>query len=217
MSSSSVSRDREKRTAPSSAAIGTFIAFSTCDGACEPAEQAAPVETATPSRASIVATASASTPAQAIALVFGRRSALAPSTAASGMRADEAAFEPVAQRAHARRVAAQARDGDLGRLAEADDARDVLGAAAAGALLPAAVNQRLELEAPAHIERSDALGPMQLVRRERQEIDRAALEMDRLAPGRLHGVGVKDRADRLRFLGESLDWKDDARFRCSPT
>ena len=39
-----------------------------------------------PSRASIVARASASTPAQTIALVFGRRSALAPSTTASGIR-----------------------------------------------------------------------------------------------------------------------------------
>ena len=164
----------------------------------------------------MVATASASAPAQAIALVFGRRCAFAPTTNDVADAPNKVAFEPVAQRAHAGGVALQAWDGDLGRLAETDDPRDVLGAAAARAFLTSAVNHGGELETAPNVERSDAFGPVQLVGGERQEIDRATLEIDRRASRRLNRVRVEDRADGLRLLGESLDREDHARFVVGP-
>ena len=47
----------------------------------------------------------------------------------------QARLQPIAQRAHARRVAAQPRRRDFGGLAQADDRRSILGAAAPAAFL----------------------------------------------------------------------------------
>ena len=55
--------------------------------------------------------------------------------------------------------------GELERRRETHCARDILGAAAAAALLPAAVHQRLERDAPAHREHAGALGRAELVAR----------------------------------------------------
>ncbi len=105
MSSSSVSRDREKRTAPSFAAIGAFIAFSTCEAACEPAEQAAPVETAIAlarqhRRDRLGLDAGADDRAG-----VGQTLRARPERSDVADAPDEAAFEPVAQGAHSGRVA----------------------------------------------------------------------------------------------------------------
>ena len=53
--------------------------------------------------------------------------------------------------------------GEPGRLAEADDARDVLGAGTATALVSAAVDERGDPHAFADKERADALWPVELV------------------------------------------------------
>ncbi len=73
-----------------------------------------------------------------------------------GYARDQARLQPIVQCAHARRVAAHSRRGDLGRLAEADDPRRVLGSAAPAAFLVAAENQRAERNVAPDIERADA-------------------------------------------------------------
>ena len=75
----------------------TPIAASTWLGPTLPEEQAAPALTMTPSRSSAMTWVSAATPGIAIAEVFGRRGAAAPSTTASGATAAMPRLQFVAQ------------------------------------------------------------------------------------------------------------------------
>ena len=54
--------------------------------------------------------------------------------------------------------------------------------------------------APPHVERAHALRPVHLVRRQRRQIDRRRLDVERHLAGRLHRVGVQQRAMRVRNL-----------------
>ena len=104
--------------------------------------------------------------------------------------------QPVAQRADPLdRRARPLGHRDAQRRGHGHDAGDVVGAAAALALLAAAEEQRLERHAVAHHERADTLGPAELVGADRDELGR------RRAPAatsshseRLHRVGVQHRA-----------------------
>jgi hypothetical protein len=81
-------------------------------------------------------------------------------------------------------------DRGLDRGGEAGDRRDVEGAAADVALLPAAVDERAHGQVTAYDERADAVGATDLVTGEGQRVDARGGEVDRHLPERLHGVGV---------------------------
>ena len=99
------------------------------------------------------------------------------------------------------------------RAAEADDAGDVERARAHAALLTAAVELRRQAHARvagAHVQRADALRAVDLVRREREQIDAHRLDVDRDLAGALRRVGVEedalllgDLADLVRSAGSS--------------
>ena len=95
----------------------------------------------------------------------------------------------------------------------ADDAGHVVRAAAPVALLAAAVDDRLDIDAVAHHQGAHALGPAELVGADRDQVgDRG--QVGHVEPReRLHGVGMEDgvgrrRLRRVRHLGERLNRAD---------
>ena len=98
-----------------------------------------------------------------------------------GLRAggEDAVDQTVAQRdeAHVVRRAISSRASSAAR-AQPDDAGDIFGRRAQAALLAAAVDDRRKLNALAHKKRADALGAVELVRRERQQIDRRGAHIE---------------------------------------
>ena len=94
---------------------------------------------------------------------------------------------------------------DRARLAEADDARNVQRAGAHAALVAAAVHLRGELHArilAPDVERADALGSVDLVAGERQQVDVVCDHVDRNFADRLRGVGVEQDAALLADLAD---------------
>ena len=77
---------------------------------------------------------------------------------------------------------------------EPDRAGDVLGAAASPALLPAAVQQRLERHAAAHREDAGSLRRAELVPGERDRVRAEVGGAQRQPAGGLHGVDVQRHA-----------------------
>ncbi len=104
--------------------------------------------------------------------------------------------------------------GQLHRPGQPDDVRHVLGAGPASALLVAADHERPEGRAAAHEEDADALGGVQLVAGEGEQIDvgQGPPEVEGKLADRLRGVGVEDDR-RVGLLGEArqlLDGEDHA-------
>ena len=109
-----------------------------------PDEQAAPDDTAIPSRSKAMTAVSAFMPATANSVVFGSRSRRrAPKITACGEIARRPASKQVAQRQHVRGLGRRLRDGRRGGGPECGNAGDVLGAGAHAALLAAAANERI--------------------------------------------------------------------------
>jgi hypothetical protein len=96
----------------------------------------------------------------------------------------------------------------MGRLAEADAQGRRQGAGAKAALLPAAVEQRVELDASADPEAAYAFGSMHLVRGDGDHVAGVQGNVD--AAERLDGVAEEERAAGVGELGEALDRLDDA-------
>ena len=86
-------------------------------------------------------------------------------------RGQKTVEEAVPERTEAWPLALAQGLGHLDRLAHARSARHVLRPRAKAALLAPAVDQRRDLDALAHPQRADALRAVELVRREREEID----------------------------------------------
>ena len=103
------------------------MAASTCEGWTLPEEQAAPEDTATPSRSKAMTAVSAFMPGTANSVVLGSRSASAPKIDDLGRSGLEARLEAVAQRRHARGLRRESRAGGRRGRAEAGDPRHVLG------------------------------------------------------------------------------------------
>ena len=78
------------------------------------------------------------------------------------------------------------------RFCETDGAGDVLGAGAAVALLGAAQQLADEGRARPDVEGADAFGTVELVRRQREEVDAEAVDVQVEGTGGLDGVGVED-------------------------
>ena len=89
---------------------------------------------------------SALRPGSAKRVVLGSRSCPAPKMIASGVRADEARFQLVAQRRHMHPVDGEVPQRRRSGHAETRDARNVFGSGAGPALLPAAADQRFEVK-----------------------------------------------------------------------
>ena len=95
--------------------------------------------------------------------------------------------------------------GELERHREADGAGDILGAAAASPLLPAAVQQRLERDAPAHREHARPLRGAELVPGDREGVGAELGGRQREPAGRLHGVEMDGDAALVRDGGDGRD------------
>ena len=168
------------------------MAASTCEGATLPDEQAAPDDTATPSRSKPISRVSAFAPGIATSVVLGMRSASAPKMTVCGV-AREPGFEPPAQRRHVPRFGSQIRLHGGGGSAETRDGGDVLGAGARAPLLPAAADQRLELECDSsrRISAPAPLGPPILCALKRHQVGAERPDVERDPARRLHGVDMQ--------------------------
>src|SRR5207302_10484499 len=86
-------------------------------------------------------------------------------------------------------------DAQLDRLGETDDSGHIERAGAEAALVAPAVDLRGHVyrrRAAAHVEPSDALRAVDLMCRERREIDAEALQVERNLTDRLRGVRVEE-------------------------
>ena len=176
-----------------------------------PEEQADPVDTANPSRSSAISSDSASTPSKLMFVVFGTRGDGAPLRAVPPTVARMPRSRRSRSAAIALRLAAQLLPRQPRRRPDAGHAGDVLGAAAAIALVLAAGHGRHQARAPADPQRAGSFRAVELVRRERQQIHAKRAHVDRDLSHRLHRVGVEEGAvlvrDR-REVGDRLDRAD---------
>ena len=167
-------------------------ARSTGDGSWLAEAQAAPVDSA--SSGSSARRSSASIPGRQTLRLLGRRGSVAPFSRTS----PSASHRPRYRRSRrARSRAASSRKllpGQRARGAEADAQRRRQRARPQPALLRAAREQRRDAHATAQVQRADALGAVQLVRREAHEVDAKRRDVDRHPAGGLGGVGVQENA-----------------------
>ncbi len=188
------------------------MARSTCDGSSVPDEQADPVETATPSRSSAMSSDSASTASKLMFVVFGTRGSRAPLMAVPGTRARIASSSPF-RRAESRAASADSfATASRAASPEAGDARHVLGAGAAAPFVLAAGHRGGHAGAALDPERSRSLWTVELVRRERQQVDAQRPDVDGNFPDGLHRIGMEHGAARVRDPGQLRDWLDGTDF-----
>ena len=196
---------------------GKPIAFSTCDGSSVPDEQADPVDTAMPSRSSAISSDSASTPIEADVgrVRHARRGGAVDGGAAARARGCPAR----AGRAAPRAACASRGDASRARVARrrpeptmpatfSVPARRLRSCRPPVDRAAAAARPRRIHSAP------DALRAVELVRRDRQQVDAERLDVDRDLAGGLHRVGVEQRAAaraRARRARRSAGW---CRSRC---
>ncbi len=158
---------------------GRPIARSTCDGSSVPDEHAEPVETAIPSRSSAISRLSASTRSKLMFVVFGTRRSRAPFTAVPGtaarMPSSSRSRSAADARAFARQLAARERAATprptmAGTFSvPARRFRSCLPPVRIGCMPRAALDPQ----------RAGALRPVELVRRQRQQIDAERADVDR--------------------------------------
>ena len=94
---------------------------------------------------------------------------------------------------------------EFGGFAEANDSGNVFGAGAAVAFVMAAVKLRSERRAGADVERADALGAINFVRGDGEQIHAEVIHVERELAGGLHGVAVEV---HIRFGGDAADFFD---------
>ena len=104
--------------------------------------------------------------------------------------------------AHAGDGVGHGRCRDLGGHAHGGDQRRCLGAAPQAAFLAAAMQQRFEDHAAAHVQAADALGSAELVPGERQGVDAQCLDIHRDLAYRLHAIDVEMDPPPLQHLGD---------------
>ena len=119
----------------------------------------------------------------------------------------------ITQSVQALRLGAHLRLGDAAGFAQADAERRRQRAGTHPALLAAAADQRLQPHprAAAHVERADALRPVDLVAGDAHQVDPHRLDVERDLADRLRRVGVEERlvlAAQPADLGERLDDAD---------
>ena len=166
------------------------MAARTWEGCTFPDEQAAPEETATPSRSKAITAVSAFTPADANRVVFGSRSARIPENNCLRRDRAETFFEEVPKSAHMRGFFGKLPMRHLCCRAERHDPGDVFSPSPRAALLAATANERIGemnvLAAP-H-QRADAFKSADLVARKRQQVraERTDIESECVRPPAPH-------------------------------
>ena len=99
----------------------------------------------------------------------------------------------------------------LKSLCETNDVRKVLGTASLATLLSAAVDKVNERDAVSYIKKTDALGGVDLVSRERKHINTECCEVDLHVTDSLNGIGEHKcalRVSDLCYLGDGLKCAD---------
>ena len=139
------------------------MAARTCDGATLPDEQAAPDDTATPSRSKAMTAVSAFMPLTENSVVLGSRAASAPKNTAPGATALIPASSLSRSADMTGASERKAQPGGIGGRPEACDPGHILGAGAHAALLAAAPDRSVQHQPVAHDQRADALRPADLV------------------------------------------------------
>jgi len=104
---------------------------------------------------------------------------------------EEATFEFAAERRDARGIAHNRSEREFGGFAQADDARDVLGAGAKTTLMMAAIEKLAQASATANIVRANSFWSVELVAGDGEEIDPERADVDGNFSGGLHGVRVE--------------------------
>ena len=78
--------------------------------------------------------------------------------------------------------------------------------------MPTAVDERCKRQTAADIQRTDPLGPIQLVGGQRQQVDAVLGDIDLDLPNRLSGIGMKQGAGGTGHAGQIADWLEHADF-----
>ena len=126
---------------------------------------------------------------------------------------EQVVLEPAPQLAGPQSLIGHLAAGDLCRRAEPHDGGHVQGAAAHAALVAAAVDDRGDAHAglAAHPQRADALGAVELVGADGDQVDLHLLDVEGQFPDALHRVAVEEDALPLHHradLGDGLDGSD---------
>ncbi len=121
------------------------------------------------------------------------------------LRPAQAGQQAITQIGQVRCVSLQTRGCQFAGDAEADNRRDVLGAGAQAMLVATALDLRAQVEPLANQQRADALGAIELVRRQAQRIDVEVVKSQRALAGPLHGIGVDHRPSAARRLRQTRD------------
>ncbi len=106
-----------------------------------------------------------------------------------------------------------------GEIARHAETGDLVGGQSPGPqppFLAAAEENRLQVGARlrAHVERTDALGTVELVRGDGHEVDRQAMHVERDLAGRLRGIAVEEHAARATERADRGDVLRSRRSRC---
>jgi len=120
-------------------------------------------------------------------------------------RTEDAGLQPIAKRRQPPALFRHLARRDARRHSHSDDAGDVFGPGAAAAFLASAGQDRHHPQAAPNPERTDALGPVELVRRHRQHVHAERLDVDRDLAGRLDRIRVKQRAPLVRGARQLCD------------
>ena len=83
--------------------------------------------------------------------------------------------------------------------------RDILGRRTKSSFLAASMDQRLQADAISHIQRAHSFRAVELMCRERQQIDRRGIHVKRDFAGALDRVGVKDCACLMGNVRQFID------------
>src|SRR5262249_26459535 len=118
--------------------------------------------------------------------------------------------QPIPQGAHARGGGLEVAPRCITSSAEPNDGGDILRAGAHPALVARAEHERNERRAALHVERADALGSVELVAGDREEVELELARVDGHLAERLRRVGVNDGADGVRELRQVGDWLEHA-------
>ena len=145
--------------------------------------------------------------------VFGKAVARMAVEREAGDRGPQRRVKAVAQSLHlqVRRLVRSRSPASVAAAPRPRDVGHVLGPGAPAVLVPAAVDQRIEPRARAHVECADPLRGVELVAGDRQQVDAERLDVERQLAHRLRGVCVDEHAALVRHgrdLGDRLNRAD---------
>src|SRR5262249_18833576 len=127
--------------------------------------------------------------------------------------AHDAVFQAVAKSSQMSAFLGHFFTGDFTRLAKADNSGNVQRAGTHAAFVAAAIDDSGDLHArvlPTNVEGADVLGGINLVRRDRHQVDVVLVDVDGDLPDRLHTVGVEENPTLATDLADLTDGLQNA-------